>query len=557
MAGHIEHECIEWDSRLRSIYGLPEDDTPLPRDVWEKAIYPEDLERAMTVTQDGLVKRIDYDLNYRIVRIDGEIRYIRSRVSFQEDPIDGPMLIGINWDATLEYEHSAALEAANQLAATQNAEIEAARAEMEHNSLHDALTGLPNRRKLDQVQRDRIMQPSGPKLRCAVLHIDLDRFKQINDAFGHVVGDFVLRKTAEILTDCAGPDALVARVGGDEFAVFVPDAPCDADLRSLAERMILQVSQPFFFEGHECRFGASIGIAVSAGNEIDGKALFVNADMALYRAKNEGRSRFCFFTPSMKSAAIAHKLRCDDVISGLERDEFFCIYQPQFDAKSLRMSGVEALVRWRHPRDGILLPIEFLETAEELNVLTNIDQIILRKSIADFNCWQAQGLFVPRISVNVSKARLHDPNFPIELAGLDIDLAKVSLELMESNFLDELPEIVSTNISAIKKLGIEIEVDDFGTGFTSIVSLLRLKPNRLKIDKALVAPISASEVQSQLLKSIIKIGHLLGISITAEGVETKEQVKILKSIGCDELQGYGLGMPMLSSDLVQWWRQTG
>lgn len=546
----IMREKVEWDSRLRAIYGLPENDMQLPRDAWETAIHPDDFERAMAVTQSGLHNRLDYNLDYRIIRVDGETAYIRSRVSYQEDPINGPMLIGVNWDVTNEHKRSADLEAANYLANTRNAEIESARAQMEYNSHHDSLTGLPNRRKLDLVQQESINLTTGEHARFAILHIDLDRFKQINDAFGHEAGDFVLRRTAEILISCAGSEFLVARVGGDEFVIFVPNAPSDVELSRFAKQLISRISKSFLYRGCECRYGASIGIAVAEGLDIDGKALFVNADMALYQAKNEGRGRVCFFTATMKSAAIAHKHKCDEIMSGLERDEFFCVYQPQFNAKSLLVSGVEALVRWKHPKLGILLPNEFLSTVEEMNALAKIDEIALQKSVADFHYWTAQGLNIPRISINVSKATLHDPEFPNRLAGIDIDLTKISLELLEANFFDDLSEVVSANILAIRGLGIEIEVDDFGTGFTSVVGLLRLRPNRLKIDKALIAPIAGSDLQSQLLTSIIRIGHLQGISITAEGVETDEQLHILRSIGCDELQGYALAQPMQPSELT-------
>lgn len=543
----VAQDTIEWDARLKSIYGLPED-RPVARNAWELALHPDDYHTAIRTAALGLAQRMDYECSFRIIRPDGAVRFIHSRVSYQNDLIGGPILVGINWDATEEHERSAALETANHLAAARNAELEDARAEMEHNALHDTLTGLPNRRMLDQVQREQ------PKGRIAILHIDLDRFKQINDVYGHDVGDFVLQNTARILRDCVPSRALVARVGGDEFAIFIPDAPDEPALSLLAERLIYRASQPVTYRGNECRYGISIGIAVAGGDAAEGKSLFVNADLALYRAKNEGRGRYCFFREAMRTQAMAIKQRADEILAGIERDEFFCVYQPQFCAKTLRITGVEALVRWQNPRLGVLQPSDFLTLAEEMNLLARIDQIVMQKCGIDFHHWLDQGLEVPRLSINLSKSRLRDPNLAPELLGLNLLQGRLSLELLESNFLDVEDEVVSANIRAARQAGMAIEVDDFGTGHASIVSLIRLKPDRLKIDRALVEHMAVSQTQAQLMTSIVEIGHLLGISITAEGVETDRQIAMLQAIGCDELQGYALARPMTSAGLIEFLR---
>ena len=549
----VTRDTLDVDDRMRSIYGLPKGE-PVPRNMWETALHPDDHDAAVHASQTGLAQHLGYALSYRIIRPDGAVRFIQSRVSYQQDLIGGPILVGINWDATEDHERSAALKTAILIASARNAELEAARAEMEHNALHDMLTGLPNRRMFDAAQRDFSAQTNPLTRRSAILHIDLDRFKQINDVYGHDGGDFVLRTTANILRDCTGQGALVARVGGDEFAIFIPDAPGDADLSQLAERLIQRASQPILYHGNACRYGISIGLAVADGHDDDGTTMFVNADLALYRAKHEGRGRVCFFRETMRTQAMANKQKSDEILAGIERDEFFCVYQPQFCARTLAVTGVEALVRWRSPKLGILNPSDFLPTAEDLNVLAMIDRMVLRKSVADFRHWAAQGVILPRLSVNLSQSRLRDPNLSRELATLGTLPGKLSLELLESNFLDDQVDVVSDNILAARAAGLEIEVDDFGTGHASIVSLLRLKPDRLKIDRALVEHMEGSGTQAQLLKSIVEIGHALGISITAEGVETDRQVKMLQEIGCDELQGYALARPMLSADLVAFCR---
>lgn len=545
----IQRRHLEWDTRLRTIYGLPTDNSPLPEGVWERALHPVDFEITTRITYAALETRCDYGLDFRIIRPDGTVRHIRSRVSYQESLNDGPMLIGVNWDTTEEHERHQALTTANELAAIRNVELEAARAEMEYSALHDALTGLPNRRLLDQVQREYAARSDNQVMRAAILHIDLDRFKQINDVLGHDVGDFVLRNTAAILRDCVWPGSLVARVGGDEFAIFVPDAPEAAELGALAEDLIRRNAHPVTYEGHDCRYGISIGIAVAEAGPIDGKALFVNADMALYRAKHEGRGRHCFFTEQMRHQAQHKKQRSDDLLAGLEQGEFFCVYQPQFNAKTQAISGVEALVRWQRPGQALQYPADFLATAEELNVMATIDRLVLQNAVADFRQWAAAGVPVPRLSVNLSQARLRDPRLVAELEAMDLGALPLSFELLESNFLDDQSEIVAGNLAAIRQLGFGIEVDDFGSGHASIVSLLRLKPDRLKIDRALVGPVGVSNLQVQLLRSIVEIGHLQDIDIIAEGVETETQRQLLQAMGCDELQGFFLARPMTAVEL--------
>jgi diguanylate cyclase (GGDEF)-like protein/PAS domain S-box-containing protein len=556
----IDDGIVEWDWRLRMIYGLPNDNAPLPRDIWERRLHPEDYAHATSVSYDALKRRRDYDVTYRIIRQnDGAVRYIRSKASYQQDLSGGPILVGVNWDATEEHEASAALRAANALAAARNAELEEARARMEHNALHDALTGLANRRMLDRVMDDLSALPEAGAAggRVAVLQVDLDRFKQINDVFGHDIGDFVLCHIAGLLRDGLPTGAVVARVGGDEFCAVVPDAPEAPELALLAEALIARCAQPVAHEGAVCRCGMSVGVAL--GDPGSGRDLFISADLALYRAKAEGRGRVALFTDAMRAAAQAKKRLSDDILAGIERDEFFCVYQPQVKVSGPGaggISGVEALVRWQSPSRGLLAPADFLDVAEEMDVLAAIDRSVLSRAAADFAAWAAAGVQVPRLSVNLSKSRLRDPLLAQELAGLDMPLDRLSLELLESNYLDDHTEVVAANLQAIGSLGIAIEVDDFGTGHASIVSLLKLRPARLKIDRALIGPIAQSPRQAQLVRSIVEIGHLLGIAIIAEGVETEAQKDLLVEMGCDELQGFALAPPLTGAEVPGFLRKA-
>ena len=320
-------------------------------------------------------------------------------------------------------------------------------------------------------------------------------------------------------------------------------------LAKLADRIIEQMHQPVPYHGHECRFGISIGIACDLDQVSDPRRLLVNADLALYRAKGRGRNRHQFFNDALQAEIVTTKRIADDILSGLERGEFVAWYQPQFDAETLAIVGVEALARWNHPTEGLLAPGAFIKIAEELNVVATIDRMILEQTLNDFNDWRASGLKIPKASVNVSARRLHDEELIRSLGQLDLKPGTISFELVESIFLDENDELVTWNVEQIKALGIDIEIDDFGTGHASIVSLLKLKPRRLKIDRQLVTPILESPAQRQLVGSIIEIGRSLGIEVLAEGVETMKHARALKALGCNALQGHAFAHAMSSENL--------
>jgi diguanylate cyclase (GGDEF)-like protein len=395
-------------------------------------------------------------------------------------------------------------------------------------------------------------------LRCAqtgdgivLLHIDLDRFKQINDTLGHPAGDAMLAHTADVIRANLRDGDFVARTGGDEF-VIVSNADMEMEyFGALAQRLIEGVRKPALYDGHECRFGMSIGIAGAFGGAVDRERLLVNADIALYRAKSLGRDRFEFFTEALQAAIVRNKQTADSIMAGLERGEFVPYFQPQFDARSFELVGVEALVRWRHPTRGIVAPAEFISIAEELNAVAAIDRSVLEQGLVEFRRWRSLGFSVPRFSVNVSLRRLRDEQLLKSLRDLNIQPGTLSFELVESIYLDESDDYFARTIEQIKELGIDIEIDDFGTGYASIVSLTKLKPRRLKIDRQLVIPIVRSDMQRRLVQSIVDIGKSLDIEIVAEGVETMEHARILRDLGCDILQGYVFAKPMASEELEQ------
>ena len=543
-----------WDDRTNELLGYPADGGPRDFSHWLARVHPDDLERAKAEFRAAVDGGRSYASEYRLLLDGGEVRYIRSLGSLYDSPGETPRMIGINWDVSADVARNEDLRHANMLSEARNAELEAAKERIEYNALHDSLTGLPNRRYLDEVMAQHVEKFATGE-RAALLHIDLDRFKQINDTLGHAAGDAMLVHAAHLLREVVGTRDFVARIGGDEFVVMIrrdqraPDLLGD-HLATLADTVVTRMREPVMFQGHECRFGVSVGIATDTDSISDPKRLLINADMALYRAKNRGRNRHQFFNDALQAEIVTTKRVADEILSGLENNQFVPHYQPQFSAETHEVIGVEALARWNHPTEGLLAPNSFIRIAEELNVVASIDRLILEQTLRDLRVWQDAGLAIPKASVNVSARRLQDEELVASLGSLDIQPNTISFELVESIFLDEQDELISWNVDRIKDLGIDIEIDDFGTGYASIVSLIKLKPRRLKIDRQLIMPIVHSSVQRQLVGSIIDIGKSLGIEVLAEGVETMEHAEILRQLGCDALQGYAFARAMSAAELA-------
>jgi diguanylate cyclase (GGDEF)-like protein/PAS domain S-box-containing protein len=546
-----------WDDNTREIFGVSVPNELLPDNIWELRIHPEDRARALAISETAVKTCGNYAMDYRIVLLSGEIRHVRCRAIYHNDHSNGPRLIGVNWDVTEDYHRAEELQRAKELAEKRSMEIESAQLSLEHNALHDALTGLPNRRHLDNALNaiDGTQKPLEGR-RIALMHVDLDRFKQINDTMGHMAGDAILQRVSTILKSNVGEEAIVSRSGGDEFVIVMSAAPNDGALAEMATRLLRELNEPVIYEGHECLFGASIGIAVQEYAAVSGRSLLVNADIALYRAKSEGRNRFCFFTADMQQQTIDAKKCADDIKRGLDRGEFFAVYQLQFDARSHDVIGVEALARWRHPVRGVLTPDAFLQAAEEINVVSRIDELVLEQALVDLASWRQAGISIPNVSVNISARRLGDAKLIEGLRKLDIPDQSLSFELLESIYLDNQSETVASNLEEIRKLGIGVEIDDFGTGHASIACLLSLRPKRLKIDRQLVMPIVASIETRRLLASIVDIGQALGIEVLAEGVETMEHARILADLDCSCLQGFAFARPMEAHDLSRFVADT-
>ncbi|WP_027666667.1 bifunctional diguanylate cyclase/phosphodiesterase [Rhizobium leguminosarum] len=538
-----------WNERMHELYGLTPRNGFMTEETWLGCIHPEDRALALESARHFKRNGDTHTLVCRVLVDDGSVRYVRSVGKVHQTGTSEMKIMGIAFDATEDVLMTIRLNAAKDEAVAKNIELELAKNRIEHNSLHDPLTALANRRKLDIALENLTQDGRQQRQKFSILHIDLDRFKDINDTLGHAAGDAMLVHASKVLAKNVRGSDIVARIGGDEFVILALDVD-DKDMAQLSTRIIEEMRLPIDFQGFSCRCGVSIGIALANGIHVDARKVLINADIALYRAKSMGRNRFEFFNHNLQADIINTKRTADEILAGIDNGEFTAWYQPQFCARTMELTGVEALVRWNHPSKGWLAPDKFLRIADEINVVQMLDRIVLETALRDKMRWTARGIAVPKVSVNVSARRLHDGSLLESLADLHIRPGEISFELVESIFLDESEDVVSQNLERIKALGIDIEIDDFGTGHTSIVSLLKLKPKRLKIDRQLVQPIVNASQERALVSSIIEIARSLGVETVAEGVETAAHAALLRDLGCDILQGYAFSRPLSFDDFT-------
>ena len=531
--GIFEHDpctsLVHWDDRMLEIYGITDGQNTRSEDLWETYIHPDDYEKTVAYAEECQRRNADIKCDFRIVRPSGKIRHIRSLARSVSVPGAPSKLIGVNIDVTEDYLRAQ--------------ELELARQKLEHDSRHDALTGLGNRRRLDEVTLALFNRVS-PGDRYVVMNIDLDHFKRVNDTLGHPAGDHVLKTVSEILTRLLHDVGQPFRVGGDEFTVLIDKAPDEAQLSTLCEDLIRELSEPMEFEGHPCGIGASIGYAIGQGAPDNPSEVFINADTALYAAKRAGRSCYRAYSgeEDVDTGPVAN-VRLD-LIEAMRAKRILCHYQPQFDATTLEVVGAEALVRWKCPERGLLTPDQFLPDAQQHGLMRKIDAYVFRHVADQQSDWAAQGLPFPRISLNVSKARLDADGLVPQMREVLQPHHSLAFELLETAFLDRPDTALGFKLDALRELGIRIELDDFGSGHSSIAALQALGPDGVKIDRSLVDPLITRPSQILTLQSLARIARLEGAGIVVEGLETGIQLAAVRDVDCDVLQGYALQRPM-------------
>jgi len=433
-------------------------------------------------------------------------------------------------------------------------QLKEAHLRMEELAYVDSLTGLANRvlfrDRLEQVLKG--MQRTG--VSAALLYLDLDEFKRINDSMGHDVGDAVLMKVAETLRQCVRYQDTVARMGGDEFVILLTDIDGMSGASAVARKIMEAMSEPVHLLKNEILISPSIGITLAPMDSLNADILLKNADMAMYKAKSSGRNNYQFFTEEMNTQIVDHLQIENDLRQALERDELYIKYQPKCDIKTKKLVGVEALIRWNHSTKGELSPEYFIPIAETAGLMVKLGKWVLRTACKEMKKVEQQGLNDIELAVNLSTRQFRDPDL-IEtiqnvLAETSFKALKLELEITETTLMEQIDHAVEL-LDQIKALGISLTIDDFGTGYSSLNYLKRLPIDTLKIDKAFITDIPNDNDDMEISAAVIAMAHKLGLTVVAEGVSTKEQWAFLEKNKCDIAQGYLMGKPMLTDDLLK------
>lgn len=427
-----------------------------------------------------------------------------------------------------------------------------AEALIRYQAYYDELTNLPNRVLFYERLNDALRDSHKHKSKLAVFFIDLDSFKNINDTLGHHAGDLLLKQVATRLLETLGDEVTVSRMGGDEFALLITNVKEQEQSEHLAKLILEAFAAPVSLDGYEAFVSASIGIALYPEHGNNVHALLKNADAAMYRAKEMGRNSYQFYSLDLQEKALKRLSLEKQMREAIQNQEFINYYQPKVDLGTGEIIGWEALVRWQHPQKGLVLPGEFIPIAEEIGLISSLGEIVLRAACQQIKEWMQEGEEPLPIAINLSACQFRRPDLTERitetLEELQVDPRYIELEITESVAIDNIGHTTST-LKRLREMGINIAIDDFGTGYSSLSYLRHFSVESLKIDRAFVQDILKDNNTSAIVKAIIEVAHSLGLMVTAEGVETKEQLELLKIMGCDQIQGYLISKPVSANQL--------
>ncbi|WP_122750120.1 phosphodiesterase DibA [Pseudomonas lurida] len=428
--------------------------------------------------------------------------------------------------------------------------------ELAHLAHHDPLTDLPNRLLFTDRAEQALASAQIHKRGCALLLLDLDHFKIINDSLGHNVGDQLLKLVGERLQALFGPGVTLARLGGDEFAVLAESCPQVAQAAGLAQRMLDAMKQPFIFDGHQLFISASIGISLFPNDALSAEQLLRNADSALFKAKSAGRESYALYTEELTAHAQNRVEIASELRRALEQQELCVYYQPVHDLNGSRLIGVEALVRWQHPERGLVPPGEFIPIAERTGLIADIDAWVMDQACRQMCDWLGQGAPLGFIAINVSSRLFARRELYEQVAQVlhqtGLDPAFLELEVTESAVMDD-PEVALEQLHRLRELGLRLAIDDFGTGYSSLLRLKRLPVQKLKIDQGFVAGLPWDEDDAAIVRVVIALAKSMGMQVHAEGIEQVEQARFLLDQQCDMGQGYWFGRPVPAGE-IDWSR---
>ena len=426
--------------------------------------------------------------------------------------------------------------------------------QLAHLAEHDFLTGLPNRMLLnDRVAQAITLAPRHMK-KVAVLFLDLDGFKHINDSLGHPIGDKLLQAIGKRLVECVRGSDTVSRQGGDEFVVLLSEVEHAEDAAISAVRLLQGVAGSYSIDMHDLHISASIGVSIYPDDGLDAETLIKNADTAMYQAKENGRQSYQFFKPSMNVRAVERQSIEESLRRAMERQEFTLHYQPKIDLRTGEITGAEALLRWTHPVRGPVSPAQFIPVAEDCGLILPIGKWVLREACKQARAWQNAGLALGTIAVNISAMEFRDDKFLEEVFAIindsGLDPKFLELELTES-VLMKRAEATESILKTLRARGVKVAVDDFGTGYSSLSYLRRLPIDALKIDQSFVRQITTDPDETTIVTAVIGMGRSLKLRVVAEGVETQEQLAFLQKYECDEAQGYYFSRPVLPQQFAK------
>ncbi|GHC93647.1 putative signaling protein [Pseudorhodoferax aquiterrae] len=435
--------------------------------------------------------------------------------------------------------------------------LKAANAELQQIAFRDALTGLPNRLLFDERVASAVERSRRDHASLALLFIDLDGFKPVNDSFGHRIGDAVLQEVGRRLAATVRACDTVARVGGDEFVLLLEGASDSAAIAQAAQRLIDTVSAPMEHGGHEVRLSCSIGVALYPSDGPHAE-LMAHADAAMYAAKRAGGSSYAFFEAHMNAGVREQIALQRELRLALERGELALHYQPKVSAGRQRMTGVEALVRWQHPTRGLLGPAVFIPVAERFGLISAVGHWVIEQACRQIASWQRQDLHL-RVAVNLSVHQLRQEDFVRRVAATiareGIDAAQLTFEITESVAMEDAEGTLKA-FEALSDIGVQLSIDDFGTGYSSLSYLRQLQVGELKIDRSFVQDLESSADARAIVEAVIRLAHALGLQVVAEGVETAAQQDVLTRLQCDDLQGYLFAKPMPAEHVAAWAEDT-
>ncbi|WP_440903338.1 EAL domain-containing protein [Catenovulum sp. SX2] len=433
---------------------------------------------------------------------------------------------------------------------TERMEIQA---NLRHLAFHDVLTGLPNRALFNDRLKTGWLNAKRHRQQMALLFFDIDHFKRINDTLGHDIGDVLLKQVAKKLKKGLRGSDTVARLGGDEFAVILNDCKDENAIRHTAEKIIQLINQPVKLADRELFVTTSIGIAVYPQDGKDSQALLKNADVAMYRAKAAGRNTYMFYRQEMNAHAFERLTLESELHRAIQQREFVLYYQPKVCLQTGHILGVEALLRWRHPKMGILLPDKFIPLLEDTGLIVPVGQWVIEQALADYTYWYQQGLQQVKLAVNLSPTQLKDVKFvetlQLALAQHKLSTSCLELEITENTMMED-GEKAFVLMQQLKQLGVHFSIDDFGTGYSSLAYLKRLPVETIKIDRSFIQDIGIEQEDEIIVRTVIAMAKNLGYKVVAEGVENLEQVRFLKSLECDVAQGYLFSQPIPAEELV-------